>query len=730
MPGTHKLGAGTLATSAKAKQPKDLSCGTILCYANFFLSVNSFWAVYQTTRAYVYRDNLKMRLGVVSWIIVAVKCLDLASGAIISHCSDHTTSRWGRRRPYIMVAWPCAMVVWLLMSAGGFFFRDENPDYACSELVQPNASGSGDCPALRACLETAMAEGRVPAFDAASPNVGRGEAGVGVGVYFFVVYFFYFLFFVSGSVLVYDALGQELTGDYDRRGQLFAAKSLMGMVGGIVGSLLIGVVYGMYDTDSVMASTVTTVILVVYGMVAYGVLLWGVRERPAAAPAAGAPPPVEVPFCVAVMRLMRNPPYRWYLAMKVPITFLGQLPYQLVLMYYQNNMRMESSPGHLSVTQQIAIGGALLSIPLQLQLSQKIGRKNTMTVMLAVLGSLFFVATFIPVHEAPWLLWGLGLFLGVCLTLPNVIPDAILGDIIDYDELLTGTRSEAMYTMVETNIQQGIELIISCAFLFMALAGHEPIGGCDCGCGVSCPVLGMKHARWVCPGSVGYACDEAIGASLLFEPEPDDAPCALQNSAVQWVTSIFFCAIPGASGLLAIPFVRRAVIEPAQLDAIRAGIAALKADPSASVDDPLRGGKVTRVDNSAATLLRDHFTPYEWATLAQSGAAAGLKQLRSYLSGRLAFWATCLLAFAVANAAVGATASQAASETLLQITFILLAVFMVAVPLDAFRLRAAIQGAAAGTGTATTSTAGGAHALSPKLVENSGRSDGVEMPKV
>ena len=244
IPILRKLPATLDNATMSSRKPHELSCGTILCYANFFLSINSFGAIYQTTRAYVYRDNLKMRLGVVSWIIVAVKCIDLASGAVISHISDHTKTRWGRRGPYIMVAWPCAMVVWLLMSAGGFFFRDKNPDYACSELVQPNASSSGGCPALRACLETAMAEGRVPAFDAASPDVGRGEAGVGVGVYFFVTYFLYFLFFISGSVLVYDALGQELTTDYHRRGQLFAAKSLMGMVGGIVGSLLIGVVYG------------------------------------------------------------------------------------------------------------------------------------------------------------------------------------------------------------------------------------------------------------------------------------------------------------------------------------------------------------------------------------------------------------------------------------------------------------------------------------------------------
>ena len=135
--------------------------------------------------------------------------------------------------------------------------------------------------------------------------------------------------------------------------------------------------------------------------------------------------------------------------------------------------------------------------------------------------------------------------------------DAILGDIIDYDELLTGKRSEAMYTMLETarrlplepppmqpseaaslpptcpsralpprrpplrvavqNIQQGVELLLSVAQLFAALAGYEPIGGCECGCGVSCLVAGMPHARWICAGSVGYACDDDIAQELARE---------------------------------------------------------------------------------------------------------------------------------------------------------------------------------------------------------------------
>ena len=58
-------------------------------------------------------------------------------------------------------------------------------------------------------------------------------------------------------------------------------------------------------------------------------------------------------------------------------------------MFDKNNMRMESTPSHLALTQQVAIGGALLSIPLQLWLSRKVGRKATMTGLLAVLGSRF-----------------------------------------------------------------------------------------------------------------------------------------------------------------------------------------------------------------------------------------------------------------------------------------------------------------------------------------------------
>ena len=40
-----------------------------------------------------------------------------------------------------------------------------------------------------------------------------------------------------------------------------------------------------------------------------------------------------------------------------------------------------------------------------------------------------------------------------------VLPDALLADIIDYDELHTGARSEGLYTVIETNLQQYTEIV-------------------------------------------------------------------------------------------------------------------------------------------------------------------------------------------------------------------------------------------------------------------------------
>ena len=145
-------------------------------------------------------------------------------------------------------------------------------------------------------------------------------------------------------------------------------------------------------------------------------------------------------------------------------------------------------------------------------------------------------------------------------------------------------------------MQQFVEILLAMSIMFMNVSGFVNLGGCECGCGVSCKnSVGYPYARWVCPGSVGYACDPdantitaTFSASLLYEPEPAVVPCTVQNDAVKWVTALFMFGLPGVCGLLAILPIRAAVITKAEHEKIIEGIEALKSDPNAHV----RSGRI------------------------------------------------------------------------------------------------------------------------------------------
>ena len=57
----------------------------------------------------------------------------------------------------------------------------------------------------------------IPQFDVGVTKGGQIFAGMSLLVYYMILYFLYFATIVSGSQIPYDALGQELTDDYDER---------------------------------------------------------------------------------------------------------------------------------------------------------------------------------------------------------------------------------------------------------------------------------------------------------------------------------------------------------------------------------------------------------------------------------------------------------------------------------------------------------------------------------
>ena len=124
---------------------------------------------------------------------------------------------------------------------------------------------------------------------------------------------------------VADALGQELTDDYDTRAKLFMWKPVSGLLGGGVATLLLLIFQVMYPNDSAQASVYTMLATVIIGAVAYVLLLVFVKERPTQPRAKEG----GIPVAAALRRLFANRKYRAYLLMRVPMTVLGLLPYQV-----------------------------------------------------------------------------------------------------------------------------------------------------------------------------------------------------------------------------------------------------------------------------------------------------------------------------------------------------------------------------------------------------------------
>lgn len=140
----------------------------------------------------------------------------------------------------------------------------------------------------------------------------------------------------------------------------------------------------------------------------------------------------------------------------------------------------------------------------------------------------------------------LGRSLAVGASVSNVVPEAMLADIIDYDELISGERREGMYVILETSVMQLLEIVgNSIPQLLLASVGYKSNGGCSCGCGVACPV---EYHRWNCPSDIGYACP---GGEPLFGDPSRQPPCTVQPEGVRHVIGGFFNLAPCIFFLLA-----------------------------------------------------------------------------------------------------------------------------------------------------------------------------------
>ena len=130
-----------------------------------------------------YTDEVGVTAGMLSWVFLIGRIWDAVTDPLMGHLSDRTRTRWGRRRPYFLIA---ALPLWLL------FYLIWSPDLSL--------------PASTSFLYLL--------------------------VYYLVLYTFWTIFSVP-----YVSLGMELTPAYHERTRLFAGRQGFLIAGTVVGML-------------------------------------------------------------------------------------------------------------------------------------------------------------------------------------------------------------------------------------------------------------------------------------------------------------------------------------------------------------------------------------------------------------------------------------------------------------------------------------------------------------
>jgi GPH family glycoside/pentoside/hexuronide:cation symporter len=331
-----------------------------------------------------YVDVVLLPAGLYALVVAAGRALDAITDPMMGWISDHTSSRWGRRKPYILLG--------MLGNAVAFYL-----------MLTPGA-------------ELSTAE---------------------VLWWFLATYLTSFVFVTMVNV-PRQALGAELTSDAAERVSLFGLVSVFAALGLIAGAIMPAVLTeggGMTDPRLRMG-TMARVYVGAYVLLNLFLLL-RLRER-AEYQGRG-----KAPFVPGVRRAIRNRPFVIMFVSHVVTAIPVLIPATLMPFFVEYVLQAgERWTGILILTYLLS---GLLALPLWIALARRHGKLRVWLIngFIGVTGgALMFLAgpgdtTYVLCVEA---------YVGMQSQVWLVLGSAMHADVIDYDELLTGKRREAQFS--------------------------------------------------------------------------------------------------------------------------------------------------------------------------------------------------------------------------------------------------------------------------------------------
>jgi glycoside/pentoside/hexuronide:cation symporter, GPH family len=364
--------------------PKKLSFWYRLSYSSASIGLNILAITISTWLLYFYSPppdsgrTIYLPIGVVGGIMTFISLWDAVIDPFIGHWSDNLRSKWGRRKPFILFSLPFIVAAMVL-------------------LWMPPA----------------------------------GRTWLTAGFLLLVMLVYSTAYSLAG--IPYDATMAELANDNHERISLSSWKSVFGIMGVMIGSLLIAPLFE--SQGAVFMGSVTAGV----GFVTILLTIPAIRNTHKDIGD-------QMGVIEGLKHTLRNKPFQAMLAS----TLLVHIAYAMITanLPYFVTLVIGGTEGDVGTYLGVVVITMILATPLWSWLGKKMGNARLMRWsmgLLALMASLnFFVGqvTFLPTQILAFITLGLiGPFLGGYF----ILAYSMMGNVVDYDEHLTQRRREAIF---------------------------------------------------------------------------------------------------------------------------------------------------------------------------------------------------------------------------------------------------------------------------------------------
>jgi GPH family glycoside/pentoside/hexuronide:cation symporter len=370
-----------------------------------FFAATGFWLLNYLT------DTVGLAAGLAGVVIAVGKIWDAITDPIMGHVSDRTSSRWGRRRPYILFGSLPLFIAMILMFT--------NPG------LKSQAS---------------------------------------LFVWGTVVFCFLCTAFTVVNI-PYNSLTPELTQDYHERSALNGYRFAFGIVGTLIGAgAALPIINSLPNRDIgfTVMGTVFGSIMFVTALITF----FSLRE-----PETRRKKPTDG-FFRTYLTVFKNKPYVLILtAYTMNLTFITIIM-GVAVYYFKYILNQEAKT---TIGMLILLITAMVFIPVSVLFSKKVGKKLVYGLGIGIyivgLMLLFLLGHRYGVNYSFAVLALIGIGQGFAMAMPY----AIVADAVEYDYLLTGKRREgAFYGVWTFSTKVGIAIGLGISGLVLSLTGYIP----------------------------------------------------------------------------------------------------------------------------------------------------------------------------------------------------------------------------------------------------------------